>query len=312
MSSLSETVLAGSGNTAQMKVRHIREKTLWLILMGCAGLSILVTAAIIFMLLKESLPFFAYVPLTDFFFGTEWAPLFEPAKFGVLPLIVGTLHITIGAALIAIPFGLASGIYMSEYASPRVRSFLKPVLEVLAGVPTIVYGYFALTFITPFVVKKLFPQAEVFNSASGAIVVGIMILPLIASLCDDAFRAVPASLRQAGFAMGATKFEVSLQIVLPAALSGVFAAFILALSRAIGETMAVTLAAGATPRLTANPLTSVQTLTAFIVQVAQGEAQHGEVAYQSIFAVALLLFVITLLMNFAAHKVLKRFREAYD
>jgi phosphate transport system permease protein len=282
------------------------------VLIACATASLLITAAIILMLLRESLPFFAHVPLGSFFFGREWAPLFEPAKFGVLPLIVGTLHITIGAALIAIPFGLASGIYLSEYASPRVRSFLKPVLEVLAGVPTIVYGYFALTFITPLILKKLFPQTEVFNSAAGAIVVGIMILPLIASLCDDAFRAVPASLRHAGYAMGATKFEISLQIVLPAALSGVFAAFILALSRAIGETMAVTLAAGATPRLTANPLTSVQTLTAFIVQVAQGEAQHGEIAYQSIFAVALLLFAITLLMNFAAHKILKRFREAYD
>jgi phosphate transport system permease protein len=293
-------------------IRHVRERLIWLLLIFSATLSVLVTAAIILMLLHESLPFFSYVPLRDFFFGREWTPLFEPPRFGVVPLVVGTLQITLGAALIGIPFGLASGIYLSEYASDRVRSILKPVLEVLAGVPTIVYGYFALTFITPKVLKQIFPQTEVFNAASGAIVVGIMILPLIASLCDNAFRAVPVSLRHAAYALGATKFEVSLQIVLPGALSGVLAAFILALSRAIGETMAVTLAAGATPRLTFDPLTSVQTLTAFIVQVAQGEAQHGEVAYQSIFAVALLLFAITLAMNFTAHKVLKRFREAYD
>jgi phosphate transport system permease protein len=238
--------------------------------------------------------------------------LFAPPKFGVLPLVVGTLHITLGSALVAVPFGLASGIYLSEYASSHVRSVVKPMLEVLAGVPTIVYGYFALTFVTPFILKKVFPGTDVFNSAAGAIVVGIMILPLIASLCDDAFRAVPASLRHAAYAMGATKFEVSLHIVLPAALSGVIAAFILALSRAVGETMAVTLASGATPRMTLNPLTSIQTLTAFIVQVAQGEAQQGEVGYQSIFAVALVLFAITLLMNFLAHKVLKRFKETYD
>jgi phosphate transport system permease protein len=295
-----------------LAARNLRERGVWLVLLICAALSILTTAAIILMLLKESLPFFAHVPLHNFLFGKEWAPLFAPPKFGVLPLVVGTLHITLGSALIAVPFGLASGIFLSEYASARVRSIVKPVLEVLAGVPTIVYGYFALTFITPYVLKNLFPSAEVFNAAAGAIVVGIMILPLIASLCDDAFRAVPASLRHAAYAMGATKFEVSMHVVLPAALSGVIAAFILALSRAIGETMAVTLAAGATPRMTFNPLTSVQTLTAFIVQVAQGEAVQGEVGYQSIFAVALVLFTITLLMNFLAHRVLKRFKETYD
>jgi phosphate transport system permease protein len=295
-----------------LAARNLRERGVWLVLITCAALSIMTTAAIILMLLKESLPFFAHVPLTAFLFGTEWAPLFAPPKFGVLPLVVGTLHITLGSALVAVPFGLASGIYLSEYASSRVRSVVKPMLEVLAGVPTIVYGYFALTFVTPFILKKVFPGTDVFNSAAGAIVVGIMILPLIASLCDDAFRAVPASLRHAAYAMGATKFEVSLHIVLPAALSGVIAAFILALSRAVGETMAVTLASGATPRMTLNPLTSIQTLTAFIVQVAQGEAQQGEVGYQSIFAVALVLFAITLLMNFLAHKVLKRFKETYD
>lgn len=312
MSSLPITAGKLLKHSKYLAARNLRERGVWLVLITCATLSILTTAAIILMLLKESLPFFAHVPLAAFLLGTEWAPLFAPPKFGVLPLVVGTLHITLGSALIAVPFGLASGIYLSEYASSRVRSIVKPVLEVLAGVPTIVYGYFALTFITPFILKRIFPNADVFNSASGAIVVGIMILPLIASLCDDAFRAVPASLRQAAYALGATKFEVSLHVVLPAALSGVIAAFILALSRAVGETMAVTLASGATPRMTLNPLTSIQTLTAFIVQVAQGEAQQGEVGYQSIFAVALVLFGITLLMNFLAHKVLKRFKETYD
>jgi phosphate transport system permease protein len=312
VSSLASTAGSVLRHSKYLAARNLRERGVWLVLITCAIVSVLTTAAIIGMLLKESLPFFAHVPLWDFLFGTEWTPLFSSPKFGVLPLVVGTLHITIGAALIAVPFGLASGIYLSEYASTRMRSIVKPVLEVLAGVPTIVYGYFALTFITPFVLKKLFPNADVFNSAAGAIVVGIMILPLIASLCDDAFRAVPASLRHAAYAMGATKLEVSLQVVLPAALSGVIAAFILALSRAVGETMAVTLAAGSTPKMTWDPLTSVQTLTAFIVQVAQGEAVQGEVSYQSIFAVALVLFAITLLMNFLAHKVLKRFKETYD
>jgi phosphate transport system permease protein len=312
LSSVPQTIARPASPLAGLRFRHAREEGIRGVLALCALVSVLTTGAIIYMLLRESLPFFAVVRLSEFFLGTEWAPLFEPARFGVLPLVVGTLQITLGAALIAIPFGLASGIYLSEYASPRLRSMLKPLLEVLAGIPTIVYGYFALTFITPYIVKRLFPSADVFNAAAGAIVVGIMVLPLIASLCDDAFRAVPESLRHAAYAMGATKLEVSLQVVLPAALSGVFAAFILALSRAVGETMAVTLAAGATPNMNWSPLHSIQTLTAFIVQVAQGEAQHGEIAYQSIFAVALLLFAITLTMNFIAHKVLKRFREVYD
>jgi phosphate transport system permease protein len=293
-------------------LRNLRERGIQLLLALCALVSVVTTAAIVFMLFRESAPFFAAVPPAEFLFGTKWAPLFEPQHFGVLPLVVGTLHITLGSALIAIPLGLAAGIYLSEYASARIRSTVKPILEILAGVPTIVYGYFALTFITPYVLKKLFPSADVFNAAAGAIVVAIMILPLIASLCDDAFRAVPDALRHAGYAMGATKLEVSLQIVLPAALSGVFAAFILALSRAVGETMAVSLAAGNTPNMTWNPLHSIQALTAYIVQIALGEAPHGTIEYQSLFAVAMLLFLITLAMNFAAHRILKRFREVYD
>lgn len=304
---------AGSRSAGQARLlRNLRERGIQTVLALCALVSVVTTAAIVFMLFRESVPFFAAVPLSEFVLGTKWAPLFEPQHFGVLPLVVGTLHITLGSALIAIPLGLAAGIYLSEYASARMRSAIKPVLEILAGVPTIVYGYFALTFITPHVLKRLFPSADVFNAAAGAIVVAIMILPLIASLCDDAFRAVPDALRHAGYAMGATKLEVSLQIVLPAALSGVCAAFILALSRAVGETMAVSLAAGNTPNMTWNPLHSIQALTAYIVQIALGEAPHGTIEYQSLFAVAMLLFLITLSLNFVAHRILRRFREVYD
>jgi phosphate transport system permease protein len=229
----------------------------------------------------------------------------------VLPLVCGTLLITAGAALVAIPLGLGTGIYLSEYASNGLRGILKPILEILAGIPTVVYGYFALTFVTP-QLAKVFPSIQVFNAASAAIVVGVMILPMIASLCDDALRAVPQSLRNAGYALGATRFEVATRVVLPGAFSGVLASFILALSRAIGETMAVTLAAGATPRLTLNPLESVQTMTAYIVQVSLGDTPAGSMAYLTVYAVGMLLFVITLGMNLLGHRVLRRFQEVYE
>jgi phosphate transport system permease protein len=246
-----------------------------------------------------------------FLFGTKWAPLLEPRSFGVLPLLCGTFLIVVGSAAVAIPVGLATAIYLGEYATPRVRNVVKPVLEVLAGIPTVVYGYFALTFITP-VLAKIFPQTEVFNAASASIVVGIMVLPMIASLCDDAIRAVPASLREGAHALGATHMEVTTRVVVPAALSGIMASFVLAISRAIGETMAVTLAAGATPKLTLNPLESIQTMTAYIVQVSLGDTPAGTVEYQTIFAVGALLFVITLAMNVIANRVLGHFREAYE
>ena len=223
----------------------------------------------------------------------------------------GTVQIVVGASLIAIPVGLASAIYLAEFTSARVRRVLKPVLEILAGIPTVVYGYFALTFVTP-LIAGIFPQTQIFNAASASIVVGIMVLPMTASLCDDALRAVPESLRQGAFALGATQFEVTLRVVLPAALSGVMASFVLAASRAIGETMAVTLAAGATPKMTLDPLQSIQTMTAYIVQVSLGDTPVGTVEYQTIFAVAALLFAITLSMNIIAHRVLARFREVYE
>jgi phosphate transport system permease protein len=299
---------------SQLRVRRTRrwrEEAIRIVLFCCAMLSVLVTAGIIFVLLSESLGFFHHVSLLHFLGGVKWAPLFQPQHFGVLPLVSGSLLVMIGAGLVALPTGVLTAIYLSEYASRRVRSIVKPVLEVLAGIPTVVYGYFALTFVTP-LLRKLLPQTEIFNAASASIVVGIMVLPMVASLCDDAFHAVPAALRQGGFAMGATKREVALQVVLPAALSGVLASFILALSRAVGETMATTIAAGATPKITANPLVSIQTMSAYIVQVSLGDTPHGSLEYQTLFAVGLVLFAITLLMNIVAHKVLRRFQEVYE
>lgn len=277
----------------------------------CATISIITTSVIIFILARESLGFFATVSPIEFFFGTSWVPLFEPSAYGVLPLLWGTMLITLGAALFAVPTGLASAIYMSEYASPQMRAVIKPVLEVLAGIPTVVYGYFALTFVTP-LLRMLMPDLQVFNALSGAIVVGVMILPTIATLSDNALRAVPDSLRQGAYALGATSYEVTTRVVLPAGLSGVMASVLLAISRAIGETMAVTLAAGATPNLSFTFLESIQTMTAYIVQVSMGDTPAGGIAYQTLFAVAALLFVITLILNIVSQWILSKFREVYE
>lgn len=288
-----------------------REEIIKGILFLCASLSVLTTFAIVFILVKEAGIFFQEVSVFDFLFGTKWTPLLEPRSFGVLPLVCGTLLIVVGTALFALPVGMATAIYLSEYAPSRLRSILKPLLEVLAGIPTVVYGYFALTFITP-MLRSVLPDVQIFNAASAAIVVGIMVLPMVASLCDDTLRAVPDSLRQGAYAVGATPFEVNMGVVVPSALSGIMASFVLALSRAIGETMAVTLAAGATPRMTADPFVAIQTMTAYIVQVSLGDTPAGEIGYQTIFAVSALLFVITLFMNIFSSKMLKRFREVYE
>ncbi len=287
------------------------ENSLQVIFFFCAAVSTLTTAAVIGVLGFETWGFLQEVPLTDFLFGTSWTPLLQPKSYGLLPLLAGTTMIVIGSALVAVPIGLASAIYLSEYASERARNILKPVLEVLAGVPTVVYGFFALTFVTP-LLKAVFPETQVFNAASAAIVVGIMVLPMVASLCDDAFRAVPSSLREGAYSLGATSFEVTSRVVVPAGLSGVFAAFVLAISRAIGETMAVTLAAGATPILTLNPLESIQTMTAYIVQVSLGDTPQGTLTYQTLFAVASVLFLITLALNLIANFIMKRYQEVYE
>lgn len=278
---------------------------------GAAAVSILTTLGIVFVLVKEAYLFFRQVSPVEFFTGTRWAPLFQPRSFGVIPLIVGTLMITVGAGLIAIPLGTLVGLYLSEYASLRVRAVVKPALEILAGIPTVVYGYFGVFFVTP-LLRVFFPSVEVFNAASGAIVVGIMILPLVSSLCEDALSAVPRSLREGAYALGATKFEVSWRTVFPAALSGIMASFVLALSRAIGETMAVTLAAGMSPKLTFNPAESIQTMTAYIVQISRGDTPAGTVEYQTIFAVGVTLFAFTMAMNILAIRLVKRFRQVYS
>ena len=277
----------------------------------CALVSIAVTMGIILVLFGESLPFFRHVPFTSFLFERSWAPR-TGQEYGILPLVCGTFLIAVLALAVAIPIGLATAIYMSEYAAPVVRQVAKPVFEILAGVPTVVYGYFALTFITPYLLRPLLPSIEVFNALSAAIVVGIMIIPTISSLCDDALRAVPRSLREAGYAVSATKLEVCTRIVLPGAMSGVVAAVLLALARAVGETMVVAIAAGSTPKITATPLVSVQTMAAYIVQVCKGDAPAGTIEYQSIYAVGLTLFAITLAVNVVAQKVMARFREVYE
>jgi len=277
----------------------------------CGLVSILTTVGIVVVLVTESAGFFREVPLLEFLTGTRWSPLFADQHFGILPLLNGTLLIALGAMVIALPIGLTSAIYLSEYASLKVRGVIKPVLEVLAGIPTVVYGYFALTFVTP-IIRAIFPQTGIFNAASGAIVVGIMIIPMVASLSEDALNAVPQALREAAYGLGATKFEVSTRVVVPAALSGIVASFILAISRAIGETMAVTLAAGATPKMTLNFLESVQTMTAYIVQISLGETPHGTLEYSTIFAVGLVLFLITLGMNLFSQRITRKFREVYE
>ncbi len=294
------------------KLTRIKEQGIAFWLSACALFSIATTASIVWVLSSEAFAFFKHVSPLAFLFGTRWAPLLEPKTFGVLPLVCGTILVAGGALLVAVPIGLGSGIFLSEYAPPRIRSIVKPILEVLAGIPTVVYGYFALIFITPRILQPLFPGTDIFNAASAAMVVGIMIIPTIASLCDDAFRAVPRSLREGAYALSATRLEVSTRVVLPAGMSGVVAAIILAFARAIGETMAVTLAAGATPNLTANPFVSIQTMTSYIVQVSLGDTPHGTIEYQTIFAVGMLLFVITLMFNVLAQQVLRRYREAYE
>jgi phosphate transport system permease protein len=272
------------------------------------------TLGIVVILLYEAALFFRQIPATDFLFGTTWTPLFNEAQrsFGVLPEVRGTLTITAISACISLPLGLLCAIYLSEYASPRMRSIVKPALELLSGVPTIVYGYFALTFITPELLRPIFSGMDTLNALSAGIAVGIMTLPLVASLSEDAMRAVPQSLREAGYALGGTKLETATRVIVPAAVSGILASFILALSRAIGETMIVALAAGSRPSRGWNPTEGMQTMTGFIAQVFDGDVVNGTVQYQSLFAVGLLLFLITLGMNIVSHWISDRFREEYQ
>ena len=291
--------------------RRFPERGIALALFLSTILSILVTVGIIAVLLFEAIKFFGEVSFWEFITGTRWTPLFSSKQFGVLALVAGTTLTAVLAMLVALPLGLLSAIYLSEYAPDKVRRPVKPILEVLAGIPTVVYGYFALLFVTP-ILRQISPDISVFNALSASIVMGIMILPMVSSLSEDAMRSVPRTLREGAYALGSTKLEVSTLVVVPAALSGIVSAFILAASRAIGETMIVTIAAGQNPNFTLNPFVPIETMTAYIVQVSQGDAPAGSIEFKTIFAVALLLFVITLAMNLLSQYVVSRFREEYE
>jgi phosphate transport system permease protein len=292
---------------------RIKETLIFGMLFLAAILSVSITAGIIIILVQESILFFGSgeVGLWEFFTGIEWQPMID--KFGFLPLLNSTLTVSVISIIVAVPIGTAVAIYLSEYADDRVRSFLKPILEVLAGIPTVVYGYFAVTFMTPFL-RGLFGAnvVEIYNTASAGIVIGILILPLVTSMSEDAIRAVPLSLRQGAVALGATKLETTLFVVVPAAFSGLSAAIIIGLSRAIGETMIVALAAGAGPNFTLNPFKAAETITGYIVRISGGDVSYNTMDYNSIFALGLILFLITLLLNVISRKIVKRFREVYE
>jgi len=291
---------------ARRLLEFIVERALFL----CAAGSVLITAGILLILTLETIDFLREVPILEFLTGTEWTPLFSQQRFGILPLVAGTILVSGIAMLVALPTGLLSAIYLSEYARPGIRRFVKPILEVLAGVPTVVYGYFALLFVTP-ALQAIVPGLSGFNALGPGIVMGIMILPLVSSLSEDALHAVPNGLREGAYALGATRMQAALRVVVPAALSGISASFILAVSRAIGETMIVTIAAGSQPRLTLNPLVPVETMTAYIVQVAQGDTPAGTLEYRTIFAVGIVLFLMTFALNLLSDWLRRRFREEY-
>lgn len=292
------------------KIGNLIEKSMPKLFLACAVVSVLTTFGIVFTLLSETFTFFKTVSFIEFITSKEWYPMHSNPSFGIAPLIVGTLKVAVIAMLLAIPIGLGAAIFLSEYASDRTRRIVKPILEVLAGVPTIVYGYFALTFVTP-LLQNVVPGLSLFNALSPGLVVGIMIIPMIASLSEDAMSSVPRSIREGAYGMGSTKFEVAIKVVLPAALSGVIASFVLAISRAIGETMIVTVAGGANPTITYDVTSAIQTLTAYIVQISLGDAGYGTIEYYSIYAVGMTLFIFTLIMNLLAQYISKRFREEY-
>lgn len=277
----------------------------------CALVSIATTTGIVIALLEPAIEFFREVSVVDYLGGRDWSPLFEPPSFGVVPLVVGTLSVTFWAILVAVPFGLGSAIYLSEYARPRTRRILKPALEVLAGIPTVVFGYFALTFITP-LLRDLGVPVDIFNALAAGLVIGVMLIPTVASLSEDAMTAVPQSLRDGAYALGSNRMQVSLRVVAPAAVSGIVASFVLAISRAVGETMIVLLAAGQQPVIDWNPLHAVETMAAFIAATGAGDVPTGSLEYKTIFAVGLTLFVATLFMNIFSIRLVRKYREVYE
>jgi phosphate transport system permease protein len=283
------------------------------LLMLAALISVLTTTGIVLSLVEETIVFFGDVPISDFLFGTDWSPLLEPASFGVLPLVSGTILISLVAMLVATPLGLGAAIYLAEYARPAVRKTIKPILELLAGVPTIVFGYFALTFFTPEVLRGIFGlDVAIFNGLAGGIIIGFLIIPTVASISEDAMSAVPQSLREGSFGLGASKLQTTMRVVFPAALSGIVASLVLAFSRAVGETMVVLIASGLVPQWGANLGQAMETMTAFIATTAKGDIATGSTAYKTVFAVGMTLFVITLILNLFSIRFVRKYRQIYE
>lgn len=310
LASSSMSPLDAGARQKQRRARVVRERAIESVLFLAALVSVFTTIGIVYVLVKESVVFFTHVPLWDFLTDTQWTPLFDDAHFGIMVLLSGTLTSSAVALSIAIPLGTIIAIYLSEFAPFSVREVAKPFLELLGGVPTIVYGYFALLFVTP-LLQRLYPELPGFNVLSAGIVMGIMIIPYVSSISEDAMRAVPMSLREGSYAMGATRYQTATRVVVPAAFSGIASAYILGISRAVGETMILAVAAGMQPNLTFNPLEPAATITAYIVQVALGDLPHGSIGYQTIFAAGLTLMLMTLAFNVAGHVLRRRFREAY-
>jgi len=307
----SSDLTAGAAPQLRAKRRRYGEDVVKGVLGVCALISVATTVGIVIALFVPAFEFFQEVSIVDFLTGTEWAPLFEPAYFGVLPLVAGTLLVTAIASVVAMPLGLGAAIYLSEYASPRTRGILKPAFEILAGIPTIVFGYFALTFMTP-LLRDIGIQVDIFNTFSAGLVMGVMLMPTVASLSEDAMGAVPRDLREGAYALGSSKVQVATRIVVPAAVSGIIASFVLAISRAVGETMIVLIAMGQQPNLTFDPREAAEAMTAFIAATGAGDVPTGSIEYKTIFAVGALLFVLTLIMNIFAIRLVRKYREVYE
>ncbi len=311
----SSSVAKGSAEAPILRASRRRwgEEIIKGLLMLAALISVLTTTGIVLSLIEETISFFGEVGIGDYLFGTDWAPLFEPASFGVLPLVLGTMLISLVAMIVAIPLGLAAAIYLAEYARPAVRKTIKPILELLAGVPTIVFGYFALTFFTPEILRGLFGDGVgIFNGLAAGIIIGFLIVPTVASISEDSMSAVPQSLREGSFGLGASKLQTTLRVVFPAALSGIVASVVLAFSRAVGETMVVVIAAGLQPQWGINLFESMETMTAFIAATAKGDIATGSIAYKTIFAVGTTLFVITLILNMFSIRFVRKYRQIYE
>ena len=303
----------------QAESKRYGERAIKWLLALCALLSVLTTTAIVISLIGPTIGFFEIVPADEFFFGVDWTPQFEPPSFGVLSIVAGTLNVTLWGMLFAIPVGLGSAVYLSEYASPRVRKTVKPALEVLAGIPTVAIGFFAVSFILPEIIVPLWPDGllggaagKPFLALAAGLGIGLMVVPIIASMSDDAMRAVPRGLHEGAYALGATKAKVATKVIFPAALSGIVASIVLAISRAVGETMIVVLAAGSTPKFTLNPVESIQAMTSYIATTATGDISTGSVDYKSVFAVGTVLFALTLAMNVVSIRLVRRYREVYE